>query len=66
MEMTMAQSSESKWEYLRASKTGEVWAIRKEERKGLGWEKRWVYLRASKTGEMWAIRKEARKGQGWE
>ena len=51
---------------IRDSKTGEVWAIRKEARKGLGWEKRWVYLRASKTGEVWAIRKEAKMGQGWE
>ena len=57
----MAQSSESKWVYLRASKTGEVWAIRKEARKGLGWEKWLVYLRASKTGEVWVMRKEARK-----
>jgi len=62
----MAQSSESKWVYLRASKTGQVWAIRKVVRKGQGLEKRWVYLRASKTGEMWAIRKEARKEQGWQ
>ena len=31
--MTMAQSSESKWVYLRASKTGEVWVMRKEARK---------------------------------
>ena len=51
---------------MRVSKTGEVWVIRKEARKGLGWEKRWVYLRGSKTGEMWAIRKAARKGKGWE
>jgi len=66
LEMTMAQSSESKWEYLRASETGEVWAIRKEARKGLGWEKWWVYLRASKTGEVWAIRRGERKGLRWE
>ena len=51
---------------MRASKTGEMRAIRKVERKGLGWEKRWVYLRASKTEEVWAIRMGERKGQGWE
>ena len=51
---------------MRASKTGQVWAIRMGERKGQGWEKRWVFLRVSKTGEVWVMRMGERNGLGWE